>query len=96
VYTSRVLLQVLVSPTIAILVVEVSEYTQIRHQDGAEPVPTFPAAICASKPLAIDLAVKMDPPLFGAYHTEPGSCGRTYSPSDDVVVSRLTLFDPVP
>ena len=39
-----------------------------------EVVPTFPAAICASKPLAIDLAVKMDPPLFGAYHTEPGSC----------------------
>ena len=37
---------------------------------------TFAAAMCASRPLAIDLAVKIDPPLFGAYHTEPGSCSH--------------------
>ena len=41
-----------------------------------ETNPTFAAAICASKPLAIDLGVKLDPPAFGAYHTEPGSCTR--------------------
>ena len=33
---------------------------------------TFAAAICASRPLAIDLGVNIDPPLFGAYQTEPG------------------------
>jgi len=51
-----------------------SESTRNRHQDREETNPTFAAAICASNPLAIDLAVKIDPPAFGAYHTEPGSC----------------------
>ena len=62
------------SSTVAVLVDAMSESTQNHDLDREETDPTFAAAICASKPLAIDLAVKMDPPSFGAYHTEPGSC----------------------
>lgn len=41
-------------------------------REGKKSSPTFAAAICASKPLAIDLGENIDPPLFGAYQTEPG------------------------
>jgi len=61
------------SITVPILGVEMLEPTQNCHWDGEKSSPTFAAAICASKPLAIDLGVKIDPPLSGAYHTEPGS-----------------------
>ena len=82
-YTSYVLM----SPTVAILAVEMSECGQYCQQNGEEVLLTFPAAICASKPPAIDLAVKRDPPLFGAYHTEPGCCGHKLL--DELWIRRL-------
>ena len=48
------------------------ESTQIACSDEGWSL-TFAAAICASKPLAIDLGVKIDPPLSQVYQTEPGS-----------------------
>jgi len=65
-----------VSPTVAVLVDAMSESTQNRHRGEEETNLTFAAAICASRPLAIDLVVKIDPPPFGAYQTEPGSCNH--------------------
>ena len=90
------------SPTVAVLVDAMSESTQNRHRRSVEKTnPTFAAAICASKPLAIDLAVKMDPPPFGAYHTEPGSCThklltelRHRGPATHVVRSGSVVVNP--
>lgn len=52
--------------------------TNVRFvRDREKSNTTFPAAICASNPLAIVLGVNADPPLFGPYQTEPGSCAHT-------------------
>lgn len=78
-YTSRVLIQKSTSITDSILGVEMSESTGDFRQHGERnPIlRAFPAAMCASKPLAIDLGVNNDPPSFREYQTEPGSCAHT-------------------
>ena len=59
--------------------VEVSESTRNLNRHREKSNPTFPAAMWASKPLAIDLGVNNEPPLFGKYQTEPGSCAQKSS-----------------
>jgi len=60
---------------------DVRIYGRFSPARGRNPIlRTFPAAMCASKPLAIDLGVKNDPPSFREYQTEPGSCAHTSYP----------------
>ena len=59
--------------------VEMSESTRNLDRHREKSNPTFPAAMWASKPLAIDLGVNNDPPLFEEYQTEPGSCAHKLS-----------------
>ena len=75
-YTSCGSIQKSVSITVPTLGVDMSKSTRNFRQHGEKSNPTFPPAMCASKPLAIDLGVNNDPPLFGEYQTEPGSCSH--------------------